>query len=75
MKKHIPKFDEFPVRVTLCFQGQADRDEFMGGLSDGFGENWCQLDWESTRPDDPHQPSEGFEAAQMFTVIPMNPEL
>lgn len=33
----------FPIRVTLCFRDAAARDEFMGGLSDGFGENWCDL--------------------------------
>ncbi len=28
-----------PVRVTLLFENAADRDYFMGQLTDGFGEN------------------------------------
>ena len=33
------------VTVTLRFRNRADRNEFMGGLCDGWGENACSLDW------------------------------
>ena len=33
------------VSVTLRFKNQEDRDYFMAGLNDGFGENHCMLDW------------------------------
>lgn len=35
----------FPHRVTLCFRNGRERDWFMGQLSDGFGENECELKW------------------------------
>lgn len=69
-KKHIPAFDEHPVRVTLCFKTKKDRDEFMGGLSDGFGENFCGLDWEYDKGDS----GPGFESAELFTVEVFEPE-
>jgi hypothetical protein len=31
--------------VILHFQNDAEKSKFMGGLSDGFGENDCQLTW------------------------------
>lgn len=40
-----PDFLEYPIRVELCFRNQEQRNKFMGGLSDGFGENVCELDW------------------------------
>lgn len=45
MSSGEPNFNDYPVRVTLHFRSNAQRDEFMGGLSDGFGENECNLDW------------------------------
>jgi hypothetical protein len=37
---------EFPVHeITLRFRSEADKEEFMGQLSDGWGENVCQLFW------------------------------
>ena len=45
-KYHLPPFDEYPIEVRLRFRTEKDRKEFIGGLSDGFGENFCQLDWE-----------------------------
>lgn len=35
----------FPHRMTLCFRNKRERDWFMGQLSDGFGENECDLKW------------------------------
>ncbi len=32
-------------RVTLVFKTREERDWFMGQLSDGFGENECDLSW------------------------------
>lgn len=40
-----PNFEEYPVTVTLHFRTPAQRQIFMGGLSDGFGEEWCDLNW------------------------------
>lgn len=37
------------VSVTLHFPSQEARDYFMGGLSDGFGEAHCALDWENNQ--------------------------
>jgi len=41
-----PNFDEYPHRVTLCFKSEDEKKFFIAGLSDGFGENICDLDWE-----------------------------
>ena len=40
---------EYPVAVTLRFRDQAQRDFFMGQLSDGWGENQCELTWDGRR--------------------------
>lgn len=37
------------VKVTLEFENQAERDEFMGQLSDGWGENFVSLTWDELR--------------------------
>ena len=38
-------WDDYPIKVELCFRTQQQRDYFMAGLSDGFGENDCELLW------------------------------
>lgn len=38
--------DEFPVVVELRFKSQDAKDQFLGGLSDGWGEDACDLTWE-----------------------------
>jgi hypothetical protein len=32
-------------RVTLKFKSKAQRDWFIGQLTDGFGENECETSW------------------------------
>lgn len=39
--------EEFPVAVTLRFQNQEAKSEFMSALSDGWGENYVGLEWPS----------------------------
>lgn len=48
-----------PLEVTLVFKNEFDRDYFMGQLSDGFGENECDLACEGD-----------FDEATRFTVTP-----
>ena len=31
-------------RTTITFPSKEAKDLFIGGLLDGWGENWCQLD-------------------------------
>lgn len=38
------------VSVTLHFKTQQDRDDFMGSLSDGWGEEHCDLSWDPEVP-------------------------
>ena len=45
--------------VTLEFETKEARDFFMGGLSDGFGEDNCHLKWDGD-----------FDTAQVFRVVP-----
>ena len=40
-----PEWDKFPSTVQLHFRSDADRQSFMAGLSDGWGENHVCLDW------------------------------
>lgn len=40
-----PNLEEHPETVTFHFKDAAARHQFMGGLSDGWGENYCDLDW------------------------------
>jgi len=35
-----------PIRVTLCFRTEAERRYVMGQLSDGFGENELDMEWD-----------------------------
>lgn len=37
--------EEYPVSVTLHFKNERERDFFMAGLSDGWGEDACSLQW------------------------------
>ena len=33
------------TEVTLRFRNQQEKQKFLEELSDGYGENHCQLDW------------------------------
>lgn len=33
------------LSVTLRFESEEALQRFMGGLSDGWGENFCTLEW------------------------------
>ena len=46
-------------RVVLVFETKEAKDFFMGGLSDGFGENSCILQWDGL-----------FFDADTFRVVP-----
>jgi hypothetical protein len=48
------------IEVTLRFKTDEDKQEFMGQLSDGWGENWVSLDW--------GHPNVSFEEATVFDV-------
>jgi hypothetical protein len=53
--------EDAPVAVVLKFKNRADRNFFMGQLSDGFGENHVTLAWDTTTL---------FEDATEFDVVP-----
>lgn len=38
--------DNFPVVLTLRFRSEHEKSEFLGQLSDGWGENFVGLEWE-----------------------------
>jgi hypothetical protein len=40
-----PNPSEFPVTVAFHFRSEAARRQFIGGLSNGWGEMYCGLDW------------------------------
>ena len=64
-----PNWDEFPVSVELRFRSQADREHFMGQLSDGFGEAYCNLEWPwAAAPRGPHGETLGFNEQSRFAV-------
>jgi len=50
------------ISITLHFKSKADRDEFMGQLSDGWGEEHCVLYWR-------WQDGITFEDATEFDVV------
>lgn len=66
----------YPVAITLRFRTVEDKNLFMGGLSDGWGENACALSWDtSIDPNwdsDPNKPNYAFEVADTFLVDPFN---
>jgi len=71
-----PDWTEFPERVELCFRSKADRDEFMGGLSDGFGEEFCQLDWPwKSAPRLASGAIVGFDTQPRFAVTVYEPDV
>ncbi len=41
--------DEYPASITLRFRDEDERNEFLGQLSDGWGENYCRLAWDHER--------------------------
>jgi hypothetical protein len=64
-----PKWEQYPVSVELRFRTKEQRDEFMGGLSDGFGENFCELEWPwKNAPRLPSGAIVGFEDQPRFAV-------
>lgn len=59
-----------PITVTLRFKSAADREAFMSGLSDGWGEDHCQLNWPADNWSLADQRSgKAFEECDMFDVI------
>jgi len=40
---------KFPVTITLNFQNEDEKEDFLSGLSDGWGENYCDLDHTNKR--------------------------
>lgn len=38
--------EKYPVAVTLRFKSEAAKRNFLGGLSDGWGEGFCDLEWD-----------------------------
>lgn len=36
---------EFPVSIIFRFRTEAEKNAFLGGLIDGFGENHCRVGW------------------------------
>jgi hypothetical protein len=36
-------------RVTLEFKDEREKEYFLGQLSDGWGENYVELDWDSSK--------------------------
>lgn len=46
----IPKREDFPIAVALRFRSKNEREEFFGGLMDGWGENAADLHWEGQDP-------------------------
>lgn len=36
---------KYPVAVTFHFKDKKALQQFLGGLSDGWGENYCDMDW------------------------------
>lgn len=44
-----PDAENESVTVTLRFKNRDDRHHFMGGLTDGWGENACDLHWGQER--------------------------
>lgn len=57
-----PEASEQGVKVVFHFVNKYNRDFFMGGLSDGWGENECMLEWEGK-----------FDEAIDFNVTPLDP--
>lgn len=56
-----PNWDDFPVTVELRFRTAEERDRLMAQLTDGFGENFCWLDW-------PRRDGATFDAQPRFAV-------
>jgi hypothetical protein len=38
--------DQDDIKVVLHFESKKDRDDFMGGLVDGWGEDHCNVQWD-----------------------------
>lgn len=55
------------VLVTLRFETEEAKRFFMGGLSDGFGESACEIEW-------PHREGVKFDDADTFDIVPLNHE-
>jgi hypothetical protein len=62
--------EEYPVSVTLHFKNEAEKNFFMGGLSDGWGENACSLSWTyENYPEEYVRSGKAFEEQTDFDVI------
>lgn len=60
--------EKFPVAITLRFATEAKKREFLGGLIDGFGENYCDVDWAWA-----DAPYKSAYKADEFTINPVDP--
>jgi hypothetical protein len=47
MAKEAQIIKKYPKHVVLRFRSQEELEVFMGQLSDGWGENLVDLDWDS----------------------------
>lgn len=65
---------DYPVTITLRFRTVEEKHFFMGGLSDGWGENACGLSWDTSLDlnwdGDPDKPNYSFGVATTFLVDP-----
>jgi hypothetical protein len=74
--KNVNKIDfsTYPTTVTLHFISEDERDEFIGQLSDGWGENEVDLDW-NWHSDNENEPSVDDEPFDHYLVRVMDEEL
>lgn len=61
--KKLTKIEK-PAEIVLRFKSKAEKEYFMAGLSDGFGENQCSLEWTGD-----------FDRAKVFLVEPWHEEV
>lgn len=70
--------EDYPVTITLRFQSVEAKNKFMGGLSDGFGENYCGIAWDLTLDKswygDPYKANYSFKMADTFLIEPFEDE-
>jgi hypothetical protein len=60
---------DYPFAVTLRFKTKESRNHFMGGLSDAWGENECNLEWPSENwTEAENRSGKAFEECEVFGV-------
>lgn len=62
-----PPFPEGSPQVILRFKTEDDKQNFMSGLSDGWGEGMCDLYW-------PWEKGMKFHECQIFDVTSQDPD-